>query len=53
MYAITRIEAKAGILCWPVMCRRRGKAYHKKFYDIRGDGSKKALAAWSPGGINS
>lgn len=45
MYAIAHLQAERGTWYWAVHFRRRGKLYHKRFYEPKHGGSGKALAA--------
>jgi hypothetical protein len=49
VYAIIRLKARLSAWSWSVSFSRRGRRYHKRFYNRKHGGSKKALAtaiAW-------
>ena len=49
IYAIARLKAARNAWYWAVHFRRRGRLYHKRFYDLKHGGSETAFAmakAW-------
>ena len=45
MYAIIRLKAARNAWYWAVHLRRSGKMYYRRFYDLKHQGTKNALAA--------